>query len=277
MSNVTIPYRFVVRRGLAADWTSQNPVLLSGEFGKETDTGKLKQGDGSTAWNSLSYIGIWTLADIRRALDLLGSTAEGDIIYKGASGWTRLAKGTDGQVLTLAGGLPSWAAASGGSGSGAMTLVGAATVAGSAATSLTLSGLDLATDGRYVVYGNFANATGSAATISLFYNGDTTTTNYYLQFWQADGATNTPARNNSAALFTMNASSHLTMKADLLRDLAGYPRMTMQVNRHAPSDIALVQNAHIRNNTANVTSLTFSSSVAGALAVGSSFRVYKVS
>lgn len=40
-------------------------------------------------------------------------TTSGDIIYGGASGTgTRLAKGTDGQVLTLASGLPSWATAS---------------------------------------------------------------------------------------------------------------------------------------------------------------------
>lgn len=38
--------------------------------------------------------------------------ASGDIIYGGASGTpTRLAKGTDGYVLTLASGLPSWASA----------------------------------------------------------------------------------------------------------------------------------------------------------------------
>jgi hypothetical protein len=38
-------------------------------------------------------------------------TTSGDIIYGGASGTgTRLAKGTDGQVLTLASGIPSWAA-----------------------------------------------------------------------------------------------------------------------------------------------------------------------
>ena len=42
-------------------------------------------------------------------------TTSGDVIYGGASGApTRLGKGTDGQVLTLASGLPSWAAASGG-------------------------------------------------------------------------------------------------------------------------------------------------------------------
>jgi hypothetical protein len=46
-----------VRRGTAAQWTSANPTLASGEWGYETDTGKVKIGNGSTAWNSASYIG----------------------------------------------------------------------------------------------------------------------------------------------------------------------------------------------------------------------------
>lgn len=44
-------------------------------------------------------------------------TTSGDTIYGGASGTpTRLAKGSDGQVLTLASGVPSWAAGGGGGG-----------------------------------------------------------------------------------------------------------------------------------------------------------------
>lgn len=43
------------RRGTAADWTSANPTLAAGEPGFETDTYKIKIGDGSTAWNSLAY------------------------------------------------------------------------------------------------------------------------------------------------------------------------------------------------------------------------------
>lgn len=44
-----------VRRDTAANWTSNNPALLAGEQGFETDTGKTKFGDGSTAWTGLSY------------------------------------------------------------------------------------------------------------------------------------------------------------------------------------------------------------------------------
>jgi hypothetical protein len=41
------------RRGTAAQWSSTNPVLASGELGYETDTGNFKIGNGSSAWNSL--------------------------------------------------------------------------------------------------------------------------------------------------------------------------------------------------------------------------------
>lgn len=45
-----------IRRGSAASWTSANPTLAAGEFGFETDTNKLKCGNGSTVWNSLAYL-----------------------------------------------------------------------------------------------------------------------------------------------------------------------------------------------------------------------------
>jgi hypothetical protein len=43
------------RRDTSANWTSSNPILANGEFGYETNTGKGKVGNGTTAWNNLSY------------------------------------------------------------------------------------------------------------------------------------------------------------------------------------------------------------------------------
>ena len=48
--------RIQIRRDTAANWTSANPTLTQGELGVETDTQKLKIGDGSTAWSSLGYL-----------------------------------------------------------------------------------------------------------------------------------------------------------------------------------------------------------------------------
>lgn len=47
--------RLQVRRGSASGWTSANPTLYAGEIGYETDSGRLKIGDGTTAWTSLDY------------------------------------------------------------------------------------------------------------------------------------------------------------------------------------------------------------------------------
>jgi hypothetical protein len=45
-----------IRRGSAAAWASANPTLELGEIALESDTRKIKVGDGSTAWNSLQYV-----------------------------------------------------------------------------------------------------------------------------------------------------------------------------------------------------------------------------
>lgn len=46
-----------VRRGSSVQWSAQNPVLSSGELGFETDTNRLKIGNGIENWISLNYIG----------------------------------------------------------------------------------------------------------------------------------------------------------------------------------------------------------------------------
>lgn len=44
-----------LRRATFASWAAANPTLAIGEQGVETDTRRIKIGDGSTAWNSLAY------------------------------------------------------------------------------------------------------------------------------------------------------------------------------------------------------------------------------
>jgi hypothetical protein len=46
--------RIQLRRDTAANWVSNNPVLRAGEFGVETDTLKVKVGNGTSTWNQIS-------------------------------------------------------------------------------------------------------------------------------------------------------------------------------------------------------------------------------
>jgi hypothetical protein len=114
-----------VRRGTASAWTTANPTLAAGEPGLETDTGRWKWGDGATAWASLPYA-VGGVTGLSSATPLIESgsgaagsatavshgdhvhpttnpmTTQDDVIVGGASGaQTRLAKGADGQVLTV--------------------------------------------------------------------------------------------------------------------------------------------------------------------------------
>ena len=61
-----------IRRGTASEWTSANPILLAGEIGLETDTLKIKTGNGTASWNSLPYT-TTTPADLNTKTDKIVS------------------------------------------------------------------------------------------------------------------------------------------------------------------------------------------------------------
>ncbi len=140
--------RIQVRRGTAAAWTTANPILAEGELGFETDTLKLKAGNGLTAWNALAYISGAGGGTDHGALTGLGdddhpqylNQARGDARYPllahthTLAGLTdvNLAGASDGQVLKRVGGV--WVAAAdltgGGGGSLADGDYGDVTVSG---------------------------------------------------------------------------------------------------------------------------------------------------
>lgn len=95
--------RIQLRRDTAANWTAANPVLLAGEVGVETDTSKLKIGNGSTAWNALPYfVGnpgtLVGLSDVEAAGRVDGSV----LVYDGLS--AKFVAGPLNTKLTLADG-----------------------------------------------------------------------------------------------------------------------------------------------------------------------------
>jgi hypothetical protein len=48
-------YRIIIRRDTTPNWDENNPVLLAGEPGYETDSYKIKIGDGTSKWLDLPY------------------------------------------------------------------------------------------------------------------------------------------------------------------------------------------------------------------------------
>lgn len=62
MADKTLNTRIVLRNDTAQNWLTANPILLKGEAGYETDTNKLKFGDGTTNYNDLPYFGGTSIA-----------------------------------------------------------------------------------------------------------------------------------------------------------------------------------------------------------------------
>ena len=60
-----------IRRDTAALWNATNPILASGEFGYESDTAKIKIGDGSSTWTSLGYYVIEGVTSTAAELNIL--------------------------------------------------------------------------------------------------------------------------------------------------------------------------------------------------------------
>ena len=55
--NVTLNVKIITRNDTAAQWGTQNPVLLKGELGYDSTAKMLKIGDGTNTWDALEYIG----------------------------------------------------------------------------------------------------------------------------------------------------------------------------------------------------------------------------
>lgn len=84
MATKTLNTKIQLRNGTAAEWTAKNPVLLKGEMGIETDTHKIKVGDGSTQWSELTYCG----ADTNDILNVINANRDSCTVIELAEGET---------------------------------------------------------------------------------------------------------------------------------------------------------------------------------------------
>jgi hypothetical protein len=307
LSQVITFQRFWMRRGTESEWSAANPTLHAGEIGVAQDPGasptditKFKIGDGVRAWNALPWCGIGGLEDLgynavpywntgtnnyelKHSLPAgVGGTGQtnynvGEILYaSGAAALSRLAPGTLSHVLTTGGPgvAPYWAAIPG-SGSG-FTFLGTATVSGAAATTLTLSGLDLSAYKAWFVTIALENATGSTASVSLYYNADTTATNYREQALTGNGTSASAGRANDGIVIALTANETSTGTFIIQKDRDGKARCISCQNRGAPAAIIMQFIAHMWDSATNPTGMTLSSSVSNSLAIGSTYSVWGI-
>lgn len=113
----------------------------------------------------------WVAQDDSNAIQNALLTTTGDTIYaSGASTPARLGIGSTGQVLTVAGGVPTWAAAATG---GGMTLLASGTLSG---TSVSLTSISQSYENLIIYLRDYRNSGGTNST-QLQLNGNTSAAN----------------------------------------------------------------------------------------------------
>ncbi len=163
-------------------------------------------------------------------------------------------------------------------GVGALTPVARTIVSGGAVTSVTFSGLDLDAAGTYIVKMSLKNATGSASAVSMTYNADTTATNYRSEVSQAAGSSATAANSNNALITSMQASGDGICHVEIRKPVAGCKiKATSTYTYDTGASLTWASRAHewVTVST-NVTSITFTGSVASSIANDSVIEIYKL-
>jgi hypothetical protein len=159
-------------------------------------------------------------------------------------------------------------AGGGGGGSGDMVNLGSATVTGSPASSITVSSLDLSAYASFMVVFSVKDNSGAGA-VSLFYNSDTTATNYNTEVVAGVPGIVT-GRANNANITSLDSGLCTSGKIDIIADADGYPQ-AIGISCRGRTTLSSEWYSHVWNSATNVTSITLSAS---SLAVGSKMTVY---
>ena len=211
-------------------------------------------------------------------------TTTGDTIYS-SSGSTpaRLGIGSTGNVLTVAGGVPSWAAPSGSS--GAMTQIASTTISGSSATDITFSSIASSYNHLMIILqGKCASGSFNGTDFGVQLNSDTGsnyTTARNVKYAGAGGTVTiegtTTAQMYMGNIWCGNANSNAVgsvfMTFPSYKETTLYKTMTFQGGSWADAPAAGSGQARWNNTTA-ITTIKLYSPGGGNLAIGTTATLY---
>ena len=203
-------------------------------------------------------------------------TTAGDIIYRNATVPVRLGIGTVGQILTVNSGAtaPEWATPAGG---GGWTQIGSTqTLNGAASYSINTS----AGYQQYAVLINNPVASGGVINPYVFFNGDTTTTNYYGYVQRTSGNSYQTAVINTPTVFyySLDTTQRNNFSQVIVFNPDGDSRKGMFSNSFVYENATYVGASSVNlqwKNTAAITSVSVATDTGGNF-TGGTYKLYGI-
>lgn len=129
---------------------------------------------------------------------------------------------------------------------------------GSATTAFLVDGLNLTNDHLYRFTFDIGDASSGANALSLYFNGDTTATNYYTEDVDATGSTLVAANANDAVIGHIDADERTTIRMSIERDASGIIRAIVESSYGTGANTSW-RKAALVFTAANLTSIQISS------------------
>jgi len=128
----------------------------------------------------------------------------------------------------------------------------------------------------YILFASVKNPTGSGENFYIYFNGDTTNTNYYNQYLQGNGSNANAGRSNdpsclyAAAGETCEGEFTISLKPD------NHIRCIFSMNYESPSSIKYIAKAIAKNTTdTNITSIRIQAQQTNGIGADSRFILFK--
>jgi len=146
-----------------------------------------------------------------------------------------------------------------------------------AETSIDFSGLDISIHKSYHIEIEILNATASTGFVNCFVNNDTVVTNYYSQVSGGSGGSPIAAGYNAPYVMRYIAGSMPQCGKMSMHIVSGNVMYNSETTIKASASSMYVETfgGFKVATVTNITQLTFTSSVVGALGVGSKIRIYR--
>jgi hypothetical protein len=146
----------------------------------------------------------------------------------------------------------------------------------SAGTTFDFTGLDINSDGYYMIFWNVDNAVAATNELKIYVNNDTNNAHYYRQYLTASNAVVGAGRGNESVFAKCLTNERISGHLAVFLDTDDYARIIAKGTEGTGAGIVLHDEVVCSSVTfANITQLTIVGK-GGNLSIGSTISIYKI-